>query len=353
MSTNLPNFVQKVRFYKNFCNSLTKSMDENIKRRIFGMGGPDLEDLALEVFGYQYGHNEIYRAYADLLGRGPGVVKRLQDIPFLPVSFFKTHAVVSGRFDPEAIFRSSGTTGTGGSEHRVKDLGWYRESFMKGFELCYGPVQDWCVIGLLPAYLERSDSSLVVMVDEMIKASGHVDSGFYLYDHAGLHAVLEGLEAAEQKTLLIGVTFALLDFAEGYPMRLRHTVVMETGGMKGRRKEITRSELHAILRERLGVEFVHAEYGMTELLSQAYSVGGGLFTCPPWMRVLPRLEDDPLVTSMSGEGILNIVDLANYHSCSFIATEDIGKVYPNGSFEVAGRVDNSDIRGCSLMVSQG
>jgi hypothetical protein len=306
--------------------------------------------LALEIFRFQYEHNAIYRLYTDTLGINPASVQAITEIPFLPVSFFKTHTVKTTDFTPEAVFESSGTTGARGSLHEVKDLGLYQKSFTAGFEQFYGPVKDWCIIGLLPAYLERSNSSLVVMVDALIRESGHPDSGFYLYEHGKLFELLGRLEARGQKTLLIGVTFALLDFAESYSLPLRHTIVMETGGMKGRRKEITRAELHDFLTARLGLTVIHAEYGATELLSQAYSDGKGLFTCPPWMRVLPRAEDDPLETREQGEGILNIIDLANLYSCSFLATEDIGRIHPDGRFEVAGRVDNSDIRGCSLMV---
>jgi hypothetical protein len=284
------------------------------------------------------------------LGIQPDDVRTLTGIPFLQVSFFKTHAVHTTEFTPQAVFESSGTTGTGGSRHEVKDLQLYKTSFTKGFELFYGPIREFCVIGLLPAYLERTGSSLVVMVNDMIALSHHPDSGFYLYEHGKLYDLLQRLEAKGQKTLLIGVTFALLDFAEKYSLRLEHTIVMETGGMKGRRKEITRPELHAYLRNRLGVKAVHAEYGMTELLSQAYSIGDGLFECPPWMQAVVRKEDDPLDVSHRGEGLLNIIDLANIYSCSFLAVDDIGLIHPNGTFEVSGRVDNTDIRGCSLMV---
>ncbi|HEX9513439.1 MAG TPA: acyl transferase [Puia sp.] len=324
-------------------------MDE-WEKKIFGLKKGDFTATALEIFRFQYDNNPIYRLYTDTLGISPGAVQAITEIPFLPVSFFKTHPVKTTDFTPEAVFESSGTTGTRGSLHEVKDLGLYKESFMAGFERFYGPVKDWCIIGLLPAYLERSNSSLVVMVDALIRKSGHADSGFYLYEHGKLYELLGRLEAQGQKTLLIGVTFALLDFAEHYSLPLRHTIVMETGGMKGRRKEITRMELHDVLTKSLGLSVIHAEYGATELLSQAYSDGKGLFTCPPWMRVLPRAEDDPLETREQGEGILNIIDLANVYSCSFLATEDIGRVHPDGRFEVAGRVDNSDIRGCSLMV---
>jgi hypothetical protein len=279
------------------------------------------------------------------------LVDRIEDIPFLPVSFFKTHEVRTGEFVPEVVFESSGTTGMVTSRHLVREVGLYRQSFLSGFGHFYGPVRDWCVIGLLPAYLERSNSSLVYMVNELIVSCGHPDSGFYLYDYEALYELLQRLEEAGQKTMLIGVTFALLDFAERYTLSLEHTVVMETGGMKGRRREITREELHGFLRERLGVSVVHAEYGMTELLSQGYSMGDGVFRCPGWMKVLVRSEDDPLDVRVRGEGLINVIDLANVWSCAFLSTEDIGVVGPDGGFMVAGRVDHSDIRGCSLLVA--
>jgi hypothetical protein len=318
-----------------------------------GEEGGDFVARALHSFRFQYTNNPLYKHYTDTLGVDPAGVSAITEIPFLPVGFFKTHSVRTMDFVPEIVFESSGTTGVGGSRHEVRDLGLYRESFIAGFERFYGPVADCCIIGLLPAYLERSNSSLVLMVDELIGMSrrgGHEESGFYLYEHTALYELLQKLERAGQKTLLIGVTFALLDFAEKYSLSLQHTVVMETGGMKGRRREITRPELHNFLMERLGLRSVHAEYGMTELLSQAYSAGSGLFECPPWMRALVRREDDPLEVMERGEGILNIIDLANRWSCSFLATEDVGVIYPDGRFEVSGRVDNSDIRGCSLLV---
>jgi hypothetical protein len=318
--------------------------------RIFEAGKTDFTRLALEVFHFQYQHNPLYRSYADLLGIAPQAIASITQIPFLPVSFFKTHEVRTTGFTPEIVFESSGTTGTGGSRHGVRSLSLYKKSFTAGFEQFYGPIADWCIIGLLPAYLERSHSSLVLMVDELIRMSGHPDSGFYLYEHDKLYDLLQSLEARRQKTLLVGVTFALLDFAEKYSLSLRHTVVMETGGMKGRRKEITRQELHGILAERLGLKAVHAEYGMTELLSQAYSAGYGLFETVPWMKALVRKEDDPFAVSLRGEGILNIIDLANLYSCAFLATEDIGRIHADGRFEISGRVDNSDIRGCSQLV---
>jgi hypothetical protein len=324
-----------------------------LENTLFMGGGEDFTTRALDLFRFQYENNPLYRDYTDTLGVDPYVVRALTEIPFLPVGFFKTHRVRTTDFLPEIVFESSGTTGTGGSRHEVRDLGLYKQSFTAGFERAYGPVAGWCIIGLLPAYLERSNSSLVLMVDELIRESregGHPESGFYLYEHAVLYDLLQKLERAGQKTLLIGVTFALLDFAEKYSMSLQYTIIMETGGMKGRRKEITRPELHGFLRERLGLRSVHAEYGMTELLSQAYSAGEGLFDCPPWMRALVRREDDPLDVMEKGEGILNIIDLANRWSCGFLATEDVGRVFADGQFEVSGRVDNSDIRGCSLLV---
>ena len=317
---------------------------------LFSLSETGFTARALDIFRFQYAENALYRQYVQTLGVAPAAVKTLEAIPFLPVSFFKTHTVRTTDFEPQTIFESSGTTGMVSSRHEVKDLDLYRRSFTAAFERFYGPVTDWCIIGLLPAYLERSHSSLVLMVHELIGASGRPESGFYLYEHQALHDLLKKLEQQGQKTLLIGVTFALLDFAEAYTMQLHHTVIMETGGMKGRRKEITRTELHAFLTQRLGLKTIHAEYGMTELLSQAYSDGNGLFTCPPWMKVLVRKEDDPLDVTRQGEGIINIIDLANIWSCAFIATDDVGRIDPAGHFEVSGRVDNSDIRGCSLLV---
>lgn len=318
---------------------------------LFSLSEKDFIPRALDIFRLQYAQNSLYRDFVRSLGAGPGTVGRLEDIPFLPVGLFKTYAVRTGEFTPEIVFESSGTTGQVPSRHLVKDLGLYRQSCMAAFEAFYGPVGEWCVIGLLPAYLERAHSSLVYMVQEMITASGHADSGFYLYDHDRLAEVLMRLEAAGQKTLLIGVTFALLDLAERHSFSLEHTVVMETGGMKGRRREVTREELHAVLRSRLGVGAVHAEYGMTELLSQAYSAGSGLFRCPPWMKVMVRGEDDPLETASEGEGLINVIDLANVWSCAFLATDDIGRLHAGGGFHVLGRMDHSDIRGCSLLIT--
>lgn len=302
-----------------------------------------------QLFEYQYRQNSIYQNWCKALNVTPGTINCIEHIPFLPVSFFKTHKVVCGEFEPQIIFESSGTTNTINSRHYIKDVSIYRRSFIKTFEQFYGAVKNRCIIGLLPSYLERENSSLVMMVNELIQSSQNSLSGFYLNDFDKLTKVLQQSEAMQQQTLLIGVTFALLDFAETHPLQLKHTAVMETGGMKGRRKELTRAEVHAILIKQLGISTVHSEYGMTELLSQAYSKGEGLFNCPPWMKVLVRDEEDPLSITTSGSGVLNIIDMANIYSCSFLATDDAGTVHKDGSFTVRGRLDNSDIRGCSLL----
>ncbi|MBX3255355.1 MAG: acyl transferase [Chitinophagaceae bacterium] len=325
-------------------------------RRIFDFNISDPPPLALEVFHFQYANNIIYRQYCEALGIYGNAVRQITDIPFLPISFFKTHPVKTTAFTTSTVFESSGTTQAINSKHYIKDVSLYTESFGKTFELFYGTPANWCIIALLPSYLERRHSSLVVMADELIKSSGHPDSGFYLHDHKRLSETLLKLEEQQQRTLLLGVTFGLLDFAEKYPVPLQYTTIMETGGMKGRREEITREEVHDILKQAFGVKTIHSEYGMTELLSQAYSKQNGIFYCPSWMKVLMRKEDDPLTVEdnrTAGKvlnGVINVMDLANIYSCSFIATEDAGKLYPDGSFEVLGRVDNSDIRGCSLMV---
>ncbi len=328
-------------------------MQENIINNIFSVSFNNFNQVASQVFGFQYQNNNVYRQWCGLISQ-PSTVNRqpltLSNIPFLPISFFKSHTITSTLFEPEVIFESSGTTQTINSRHLVKDVGIYKQSFVKAFELFYGDVKDWCIIALLPSYLERNNSSLVMMADELIKLRGNTNSGFYLNEFDKLHEVLLQQENNQQKTLLIGVTFALLDFAAAYNMNLKHTIIMETGGMKGRKKELTKAEIHALLIQGLGVEKVHSEYGMTELLSQAYSNGDGRFVCPPWMKVVVRDEEDPLQVSLYGRGILNVIDLANIYSCSFIATDDVGIVYEDGSFEVWGRLDNSDIRGCSLLV---
>ena len=282
----------------------------------------------------------------------------IHKIPFLPIQFFKNKKVISTLFEPELTFESSGTTGDLTSRHFIKSAAIYRESFLRSFRFFFRKPEMWCIIGLLPGYLERENSSLVYMVNELIARSGSNYSGFYLRDHAKLYKTIVHNEITGQPTLLIGVTYALLDFAEKYPMDLEHTWIMETGGMKGKREELTRPEVHHFLKERLNVKTIHSEYGMTELLSQAYSSENGLFYCPPWMKILVREYNDPFsVTDNSNltkpaTGLLNVIDMANIYSCCFIATDDVGKLHKNETFEVLGRRDASDVRGCNLLTTE-
>ena len=305
---------------------------------------------ALAVFSYQYENCLPFREFCDHLKRKPGNVETLEDLPFLPVELFKSHKLVSSTDAPELIFRSSGTTGSIPSTHFVAKSELYRKSFTSGFESIYGPISDYVILGLLPSYLERQDSSLVYMVDHFIRQSGKPESGFYLDDLKGLRDTILKLESTKTKYLLIGVSFALLDLAEMGPLSIESGIVMETGGMKGRRKELIRSELHKELQKAFGSKAIHSEYGMTELLSQAYSKGNGVFRTPPWMKVLTRQPNDPFKFIEGQTGGVSIIDLANVYSCSFIATQDLGKVHSDGSFEILGRFDQSDLRGCNLMV---
>lgn len=320
--------------------------------RIFSLDEKgDFEVLALDVFRHQYFHNEVYRDFCDALRTEPTEVKALADIPFLPVSFFQKHRVVSFEDNEAHLFVSSGTTGSIPSKHFVFDTGVYEESFLRGFRRVYGEPSDYCILALLPGYLERSGSSLVYMADRLIELSGNPHSGFYLHHLNMLAEKLQWLYKKGHRILLLGVTFALLDLAEQFPMPIPKAIIMETGGMKGRRKELVREELHQILKGAFGVSTIHSEYGMTEMFSQAYSTGNGLFECPPWMKVLIRDPNDPLSLMPEGRtGGINVIDLANIYTCSFLATQDLGKVHPGGSFEVLGRFDHSDIRGCNLMV---
>lgn len=325
-------------------------------RNIFSVSPGNFETLALQIFRFQYKHNELYRQFCNTVKCDTDAVSTIQDIPYLPIGFFKTREIKTTAFEPALVFESSGTTGSVNSRHLLKDISIYEESFLKTFEQFYGDVSKYCIIGLLPSYQERSNSSLVYMTNELVKRSGNTNSGFYLYDHEKLHQTLLENEQCSQPTILLGVTYALLNFAKAYPMQLKHTIVMETGGMKGRKKELTREEVHEQLQQQLGVKEVHAEYGMTELLSQAYAKNKGMFSSPPWMKVLVRAEDDPFeVQSSEGlskpvTGVGNIIDLANFYSCSFLATDDMIRLHPGGNFEVPGRLDNSDVRGCGLMI---
>ena len=330
---------------------------KDFRDEVFAASKEGFEDLAVQLFHFQYEQNAFYREYCNTIGTDASAIRQLEQVPFLPIQFFKSKEIKSTRFEPGLIFESSGTGGSVSSKHFIKDISLYEESFLKTFDIFYGHINKYCILGLLPSYLERQHSSLVWMVNELIKRSGHPLSGFYLYDHKKLRETLLQNEKAKQPTLLIGVTYALLDFFEQYPIQLNHTIIMETGGMKGRKEELTRPAVHQQLMQQSGLADIHSEYGMTELLSQAYSKTAGIFNCPPWMKVMVRAADDPfaiiLPEKIKGSffsGAINVVDLANLNSCSFIATDDMGKLYPDGSFEVLGRVDNSDIRGCGLML---
>ena len=313
----------------------------------------EFEKLALQVFQYQATKNRVYKEYLEHLKCDLSSIKTLTQIPFLPIEFFKSRKVVSTKQEAQAIFTSSGTTGHLTSRHFVPDLKLYEASFTKGFEQYYGSVDDYCILALLPSYLEREGSSLIYMMEKLIKDSKHDKSGFYLHNHEELIACIKELKKTNQKILLLGVSFALLDLAEQHQLDLDGVIVMETGGMKGRRKEITREELHAFLTKRFGVEKIHSEYGMTELLSQAYSKGDSLFFTPSWMKILIRDTYDPFSYEKQGRsGGVNVIDLANIHSCSFIQTQDLGRIHADGSFEILGRFDHSDIRGCNLLVNE-
>ncbi|MDJ0646757.1 MAG: acyl transferase [Flavobacteriaceae bacterium] len=311
----------------------------------------EFKQIALSVFKHQFENNLVYRSFCDLLYVHSSDVSEVNQIPFLPIEFFKSRRVVSSQDAIQEIFTSSGTTGNQVSKHFVTDISLYKQSYLKGFQHFYGTIEDYTILALLPSYLERGGSSLIHMIDDLIKRTKKTDSGFFLQNHQKLAKKLQVLDKNGQKVLLIGVSFALLDLIETYTFELNNTIVMETGGMKGKRKELIRDELHTLLKNGFGVTEIHSEYGMTELLSQAYSKGNGIFHCPPWMQILTRDTEDPM-TILSGQktGGLNIIDLANYNSCSFIATQDLGKIYSDGSFEVLGRFDHSDIRGCNLMI---
>ncbi|MEZ7515532.1 LuxE/PaaK family acyltransferase [Flavobacterium frigidarium] len=309
------------------------------------------EKIALKVFRHQYENNKVYNNFCKLLNTDVGRVKSIQQIPFLPIQFFKSHEVVSNNDSVQATFSSSGTTGMITSKHLVTNVSIYEESYRKGFADFYGNIEDYVVLALLPSYLERDGSSLIYMVEDLIKLSNRPESGFYLHNHDELIKNLIALDNAGQNVILIGVTYALLDLIEKQKFQLKNTIIMETGGMKGKRKEMIREELHEQLCAGFGVTAIHSEYGMTELLSQAYSLGEGIFECPSWIQILLRDTEDALSYVGSGKtGGINVIDLANINSCSFIATQDLGKKYANNSFEVLGRFDNSDIRGCNLMV---
>jgi hypothetical protein len=330
-----------------------QSSVSKIREKIFSNDNFNFEEIALQLFEFQYTHNLVYKQFVDYLKINVSNVQTVQQIPFLPIEFFKTHRIISGNAEPQKIFESSGTTGQITSKHLVTDLKLYEESFEKGFEQFYGNIEDWTILALLPSYLERDTSSLVYMVDDLIKKSKNPNSGFFLNNLDELAVKIKShISNPKSQILLIGVTFALLDFADQFPMDLSDVIIMETGGMKGRREEMTRDEVHAILTKAFKVKTIHSEYGMTELLSQGYSKGNGIFETPKWMKILKRDIYDPFyVTEAKGRGGLNVIDLANIYSCAFIATQDLVNIISDTEFEILGRIDNSDIRGCNLMVS--
>ncbi|MBT8182446.1 MAG: acyl transferase [Eudoraea sp.] len=310
----------------------------------------EFKKMALEVFNFQYDNNTTYQKFCSYLGKSKSNITAVEEIPYLPIEFFKSKQVITTSQPPKIVFESSGTTGQLVSKHYVLKPEIYEKSYLKTFEFFYGNIKEYCVLALLPSYMERKGSSLIYMVNDLIEKSTNPKSGFYLENKVELLKTLQNLDESGFKIILIGVSYALLDVAENHSMNLNNTIIMETGGMKGRRRELVRDELHGILKNSFGLEAIHSEYGMTELLSQAYSKGNGIFNCAPWMSVTIRETDDPLSTEPYGKiGGINIIDLANIYSCSFIATQDLGRVYKDGSFEVLGRFDHSDVRGCNLM----
>lgn len=323
------------------------------KEQVFSISNnTEFNAAALQVFRHQAANCAVYSKFIEGLKVDANKVDSIEQIPFLPVEFFKSHPVVSNNDPVEVTFSSSGTTGITTSRHLVTDVSWYVESFRRAFRLFYVDIKNYTLLALLPSYLEREGSSLIYMADDLIRQSENTDSGFYLYNYDELYHQLKKQQQAQKPTLLIGVTFALLDFVEQHPINFPELIVMETGGMKGKRKEMIREELHETLCKGFGVQTIHSEYGMTELLSQAYSKGNGVFNTPPWMRIITRDTNDPISLITDGKtGGVNIIDLANINSCSFIATQDLGKVYADSSFEILGRFDNADIRGCNLLIA--
>jgi len=310
----------------------------------------EFESITLEAFDYQMQNNATYATYAALLlkGRNPN---NIYEIPFLPITFFKNHEIICKGRNIEELFTSSGTTGKQ-SKHLVSDIELYKKSYLKSFELFYGDIKEYCILSLLPNYRKQEgSSSLIYMVNDLITKSGHEESGFYLNDYKRLAMTLEKLEATGQKTILFGVSYALLDLAKLFPQKLNHTIIMETGGTKGQREELIKEELHKILKNAFSLNKIHSEYGMTELLSQSYSKGDNIFNSPPWKKILIRDVNDPLtIIGNDQTGGINIIDLANIYSCPFIATQDLGKTFDDGSFSILGRFDNSDVRGCNLLI---
>jgi phenylacetate-coenzyme A ligase PaaK-like adenylate-forming protein len=328
------------------------SFIQQFKASLFNTHPQNFESKALALFRFQAQHNPVYKAYLQHLRINIHQINAIHQIPFLPIEFFKTQQVITGNQAIETIFESSGTTGQIASKHLVADTEFYKTVSRHIFESRYGLLQTYHILALLPSYLERNNSSLVYMINHFIMQSGSTEAGFFLHNHKELIHTLQRLQNKGEKIILLGVTFALLDLAETVEdMDLSGVIIMETGGMKGRREELLREELHDKLTQAFHVEAIHAEYGMTELLSQAYSTGRGIFETPPWMRILIRDINDPfLIDNKLKSGGVNIIDLANVDSCAFIETKDIGTVADDNTFKILGRFDNSDIRGCNLMV---
>jgi phenylacetate-coenzyme A ligase PaaK-like adenylate-forming protein len=309
----------------------------------------DFESMAVKIFKYQFDNNKIYRSFCDLINKNPSDITNSNQIPFLPIKFFKSHTVLSSNQSIEKKFISSGTTNTNLSTHYITDLKLYESSFENSFKYFFGDIKEFTILALLPSYLENKNSSLIYMADKLIKKTNRKNSGFYLDNYIELKDKL--IELKKEKVILIGVTFALLNLIEKFNFKLPNLTIVETGGMKGRRKEMIRNELHTKLINGFGTDLICSEYGMTELLSQAYSTNNGIFQCPPWMKIHIREPQDALSFKKNGiTGGVNVIDLANINSCSFIATEDLGKKNNENNFEILGRFDNSDIRGCNLLV---
>lgn len=319
--------------------------------KIYHLNDQEFLDIAIQIFRFQAASNPVYKEFVGHIGVDINDVRQLDDIPFLPIAFFKSHVVKSGNWEPQTLFTSSGTSKQLTSKHYVEDEQFYLKNSILTFQHFFGHLDNYHFFALLPSYLERKGSSLISMIQEFIGQSNSPFSGFYLNDFDSLLRDIAAAKSDHRRTVLWGVSFALLDLAERGEIDLSHCIIMETGGMKGRRKEITRQELHGILQERLNAKEIYSEYGMTELLSQAYTRGGQIFECPPWMRVVGRDLTDPLTKGVFHENAgLNVIDLANFSTISFIETEDLAKIRTNSQFEVMGRIDNSDIRGCNLLL---
>lgn len=348
----MPTFTTPSLTGNNFITTRLKLQISTFKDSLFDIQAPeDFNAAAVWLFHYQAANNPVYAEWLQLLRIQPETIQNWQNIPLLPVSFFKTHRVLSGSGAPQISFETSGTTGTQQGYHHITDLQLYETSILKAFERFWGPPADYVFLALLPGYIERPNASLVYMMDVLMRASHRTENGYFLHDHQALANKLAALNARGQKVFLMGVTFALLDFAASHPMPLPHTTIVETGGMKGRRREMVREEVHALLRDAFQVSAIGSEYGMTELLSQGWSRGAGLFENPPWMRVVLKDPQDPLASAEKRtSGMVGVIDLANVHSCAFLATQDLAKMHPNNQYEVLGRFDYADLRGCNLLV---